>query len=78
MDIYHWKLEVMEINLKYFAFFPCSWRIKLLNNLKNQGFFWQFQLMFHMFGTYVMYLDIGKDDDDNYDDGESSKEDYDK
>ena len=31
-----------------------------------------------MFGTYVMYLDIGKDDDDNYDDGESSKEDYDK
>ena len=31
-----------------------------------------------MFGTYVMYLDIGKDDDDNYDDGEPSKEDYDK
>ena len=31
-----------------------------------------------MFGTYVVYLDIGKDDDDNYDDGESSKEDYDK
>ena len=32
--------------------------------------------MFHMFGTYVMYLDIGRDDDDDYDDGEYSNEDY--
>ena len=31
--------------------------------------------MFLMFGTYVMYLDIGKDNDDDYDDGESSNED---
>ena len=29
-----------------------------------------------MFGTYVMYLDIGRDDVDDYDDGESNKEDY--
>ena len=29
-----------------------------------------------MFGTYFMYLDIGRDDDDDYDDGESSNEDY--
>ena len=29
-----------------------------------------------MFGTYVMYLDIRIDDDDDYDDGESSNEDY--
>ena len=29
-----------------------------------------------MFGTYVMYLDIARDDDDDYDDGESSNEDY--
>ena len=36
----------------------------------------QFPVMFHMFGTYVMYLDIGRDDDDDYDDGESSNEDY--
>ena len=34
--------------------------------------------MFHMFGTYAMYLDIGRDDDDDYDDGESSNEDYHK
>ena len=31
--------------------------------------------MFYMFGTYVMNLDIAWDDDD-YDDGESSTEDY--
>ena len=32
--------------------------------------------MFYMFGTYVMYLDIGRDNDNHYDDGESSNEDY--
>ena len=29
-----------------------------------------------MFVTYVMYLDFGIDDKDNYDDGESCNEDY--
>ena len=29
-----------------------------------------------MLGTYVTYLDIRKDDDDDYDDGQSSNEDY--
>ena len=29
-----------------------------------------------MFGTYVMYLDIGRDNDNDYDNGESSNEDY--
>ena len=29
-----------------------------------------------MFGTYVMYLDIGREDEDGYDHGESSNEDY--
>ena len=29
-----------------------------------------------MFGTYVMYLDTGRDDNDDYDDGESCNEDY--
>ena len=37
--------------------------------------FWQFRVMFHMFGTSVMYLDIGIDNDDEYDDGESSNKD---
>ena len=32
--------------------------------------------MFHMFGIYIMYLDIGRDDDDDYENGESSNEDY--
>ena len=31
-----------------------------------------------MFGTYVVYLYIGRDDDNDYDDGESSNEDYHK
>ena len=29
-----------------------------------------------MFGTYVMYLVIGRDDDNDYDEGEFSDEDY--
>ena len=29
-----------------------------------------------MFGTCVMYLDIGRDNDDDYDDEESCNEDY--
>ena len=29
-----------------------------------------------MFGTYVMYIDIGRDQDNDYDDGESSNGDY--
>ena len=29
-----------------------------------------------MFGTYVMYIDIGRDQDHDYDDGESSNGDY--
>ena len=29
-----------------------------------------------MFGTYVMYLDIGRDNDNDYDNRESSNEDY--
>ena len=43
MDIYRCTSEVMEIDLKYFVFFPCSWKIKLLNNLKNQSFFGNFK-----------------------------------
>ena len=37
MDIYCCTSKVMEFPLKYFVFFPSSWRIKLLNNLKNQS-----------------------------------------
>ena len=43
---------------------------------KYQSLFWQFQVTFHKFGIYVMYLDIGRDDDDGYDDGESGNKDY--
>ena len=32
--------------------------------------------MFCMLGTNVMYLDIGGDNDDDYNDGSSSNEDY--
>ena len=32
----------------------------------------------YMFGTYVMHLDIGRDDGDDYDHRESGNEDYDK
>ena len=43
--------------------------------LQKRKIFWQFQVTFYMLGTYVMYLDIGKDDDYYYDDGQSSDED---
>ena len=35
--------------------------------------FWQFQVTF---GTYAMYLGIGRDDGNDYDDEESSNKDY--
>ena len=60
----------MEIQLKYFVFFPCTWRIQLLYTSNNKTFFWQFQV------TFQMYLYIRRDDDDDYDDGESSDEGY--
>ena len=43
MNICRYTSKVMEIYLKYFVFFPCSWRIKLLNNLKNQNFLGNFK-----------------------------------
>ena len=41
LDIYHCKSEVMELQLKYFAFFPCTWKVKLLNTSK--AFFGNFK-----------------------------------
>ena len=58
----------MELQLKYFVlFFPCTCRIKLLNTSKTKSFFWQV--------TFHIFLDIGRDDQDDYDDGESIDED---
>ena len=70
LDIYRSTSELIEIQLKYFVFFPCTWRIKLLNASKNKGSLWQFQVTFHM------YLDIERDNHDDCDDEESSDEDY--
>ena len=60
----------MELQLKYFFFFTVTWRIKLLNTSNIKAFFCQFQVTFHI------YLDIGREDHDDYDDGESSNKDY--
>ena len=70
LDICRSTSEVMELQLKYFVFFPCTWGIKLLNTSKTKAFFWQFQVMFYI------YLDIGRDDHDDYNDGESSGKGY--
>ena len=43
---------------------------KAFKYLKNQSYFWQFQVKFHK------YVDIGRDNDDDYDDGESGDKDY--
>ena len=67
MDIYRCTSEVMEkYQLKYFIFFSMYLKDKAFKYLKNQNFFLQFQVTFHM------YLDIERDDDDDYDDGASS------
>ena len=44
LDIYLCISEVMEIQLKYFVFFPCTRRIKLLNTSKiNKSFLGDFK-----------------------------------
>ena len=61
----------MGIQLKDFVIFPCTGGIKRLNNPKTKSVFpCQFQVTFHV------YLDIGTDDGDDYDDGESSDKDF--
>ena len=57
-------------SVEVFCLFSMYLKDKAFKYLKNQSFFWQFQVTFHM------YLDIGRDDDNDYDDGESSDEDY--
>ena len=49
---------------------------KAFKSPQKPNLFSQFQVMFHLLGTYIMYLDIGRDDDDDYDDGESNNKDY--
>ena len=70
MDIHRCTSEVIEFQLKYFVFFAYTWMITLLNTWKTNTFFWQSQATFHI------YLDIGRDDHDDYDDGESIDKDY--
>ena len=48
---------------------------KAFKYLKNKKIFWQLQVKFHILGTHVIYLDTGRDDDDDYDDGESNDQD---
>ena len=43
---------------------------KVFKYLKNKSFFWQFHV------TFDMYLDIERDNDDDYDDVESSDKCY--
>ena len=65
----------MKIQLKYFVFFPCTGKLKLLNTSKTKVFLAVSSNVL-LLGTYIIYLDIWRDDYDDYDDGESSDEDY--
>ena len=38
LNIYRCTSEVMELQLKYFVFFPCTWKMKLLNTSKTEAF----------------------------------------
>ena len=48
--------------VEVFCHFSMYLKDKAFKNLKNQRFFWQFQVTFHM------CLDIEKEDDDDHDD----------
>ena len=56
--------------VKVLRLFSIYLKDKAVKQLKNQSLFSQFQAMFHM------YLNIGSDDDDDYDGGEHSDEDH--
>ena len=47
---------------------------KAFKYLKNQSFFLQFPVALYIPGH--IYLDLGRDDDDGYDDRESSDKDF--
>ena len=57
-------------SVEVFRLFSMYVKDKAFKYLNNQIFFWEFQTTFHV------YLDIGRDDHDDYDDGESSDRDY--
>ena len=57
-------------SVEVFHLFSMYLKNKAFKYLKNQIFFWQFQVTFHI------YLDIGRENDDDYDDGESNSKDY--
>ena len=59
-----------EDSVEVFRLFSMYLKDKTFKYLKNQSFFRRFQVTFHI------YLDIGIDDNDDCDDGESSDEDY--
>ena len=70
LNIFRCASEVIEIQLKNFVFFPSTWSIKLLNTSKPKPFFFAISSV-----TFHTYLDMGKDDGDDYNDGEPSDED---
>ena len=74
MDINRCTSKAMKIQLKYFIFSPCTWRIKLLVPQKPK-LFCQFQVKLNMLGTYLKYVDAGREEDGDYDDGEPSDKD---
>ena len=57
-------------SVEVFRLFSLYLKNKAFRYLKNQIFFWQFQVTFHI------YLDIGRENDNDYDDGESNNKDY--
>ena len=50
-------------SVKVFRLFSIYLKDKTFKYLKNQSFLWEFQVTFHM------YLDTGRDYDDDHDDG---------
>ena len=57
-------------SVEVFCLFSMYLNDKAFKYLKTQSFSWKFQV------TFLMYLDIGRDNDDDYGDGESSDKGY--
>ena len=70
MDIYRSTPGVMEIQLKYFVFFYMYLKDKAFKYLKSKTF-----LLANSSNVWYV-LDIWRDDDDDYDGGESRDNDY--
>ena len=63
------QFKIFIASVEVFRLFSIYLKDIAAKYLKNQNFFWKFQVTFHV------YLDIGRDNNEDYDDGKSNDKD---